>query len=74
VHVPAVTAVAMDCDTVHTWVVEVKDTGSPEDADADRVTGSPTGTARFTSCGVKVIVCPLSPVVTRKDCSAFAGA
>jgi hypothetical protein len=76
VHLPVARVRTVDPDTVHTrGVVEVKDTGSREDADADKVTGSPTGTPCFTSGGsVKVILCPLSPVVTGNDCSASVGA
>src|SRR6266566_3369171 len=76
VHLPVARVRMVDPDTVHTrGVVEVKDTGSREDADADKVTGSPTSTPCFTSGdSVKVIRCPLSPVFTGNHCSASAGA
>ena len=42
-HVPAATWVAVEPATVHTaGVLEAKETSSPELADAERVTGSPT--------------------------------
>ena len=52
---PAATVVTAEPATVHTGVVpELNDTGSPDDADADRVTGAPT----VTSGGCpNVIVC-----------------
>ena len=48
--------------TVHTGVVpELNDTGSPDDADADKVTGAPT----FASGGCpNVIVCAADPGLT----------
>ena len=43
VHGPAATVVTAEPATVHTAVVtELNDTGSPDDADADKVTGAPT--------------------------------
>ena len=42
-HVPAAAVVTAEPATVHTGVVpELNDTGSPDDADADKVTGAPT--------------------------------
>ena len=47
-HTPAVIVVTEEPDTVHTaGVLEVNDTASPDDADDDKVTGTPT----FVSCG-----------------------
>ena len=56
VHRPAATVVTAEPATVHTGVVpELNDTGSPDDADADKVTGAPA----FASGGCpNVIVCP----------------
>ena len=55
VHRPTATVVTVEFATVHTEVVsEVNDTGSPDDADADKVTGAPI----VTSGGCpNVIVC-----------------
>ncbi len=66
-HVPAATGVAVEPATVHTaGVPDVNDTGSPELADPDRMTGSPT----FVSFGwANVIVCGFCPAgFTLKDC------
>ncbi len=64
-HAPAAKVVTVEPDTVHTGgVVEVNDTGSPEDAEADKGTGSPTGTPDFTAAGcLKLIVCGFLPAV-----------
>ena len=56
-HVPAATVVTVEPDTAHTaGVFEANDTCSPELADADRATGSPTTAA---GGGVNVMVCDL---------------
>jgi hypothetical protein len=62
VHGPAVTVVTTEPATVQTGVVsELNDTGSPDDACADRVTGAPT----FASGGrPNVIVCAADPALT----------
>ena len=53
--VPAAKVVTAEPDAVHTdGVSEVNDTGSPDDADADSVTGIPAVTA---DGGPKVILC-----------------
>ena len=53
--------------TVHTVLVpELNDTGSPDDADADKVTGAPTVTP---GGGPNVIVCA---AWTWNDCVASA--
>ena len=61
-HGPAATVVTAEPATVHTdGVSERNDTGSPDDACADRVTGTPT----FASGGCpKVIVCAADPART----------
>ena len=57
--VPAAKVVTAEPDAVHTdGVSEVNDTGSPDDADADRVTGTPAVTG---GGGPKVIVCAPGP-------------
>ena len=63
-HVPAATVVTAEPATVHTGgVPELNDTGSPDDADADKVTGAPT----VTSGGCpNVIVCAAG--LTWNDC------
>ena len=54
-HGPASRVVTAEPCTVHTGVVpELNDTGSPDDADADKVTGAPTATS---GGGPNVIVC-----------------
>ena len=66
-HVPPATARTVDPDTVHTvGVLEVNDTASPDDADADKATDWPTGTPGWTTSdgSVKLIVCAACPVVT----------
>ncbi len=56
---PAVAVVTVDPDTAHmSGVVELKDTGSPEDAEADRVTCCP---AVVSGGWAKAIVCGASP-------------
>ena len=56
---PAAMVITVEPETVHTGgVSEVNATGSPEDADADKVTGSP---AFAWAGGSKVIVCDLCP-------------
>ena len=61
-HAPAATVVTAEPVTVHTGVVsELNDTGSPDDACADRVTGAPT----LASGGcLNVIVCVAGPGLT----------
>ena len=61
-HGPAATVVTVEPATVHTGVVpELNDTGSPDDADADKVTGAPT----VASGGCpNVIVCAVGPALT----------
>jgi hypothetical protein len=52
---PAATVVTVEPDTAHTaGVFDANDTGNPELADADRLTGSPTCVP---GGGMKVIVC-----------------
>jgi hypothetical protein len=73
VQVPVPTVRTVDPDTLHTCgVSEVNDTGRAEsgDADADKATGSPTGTPGCTASGggAKLIVCGACPVVTWNDC------
>ncbi len=59
---PTAVVITVEPETVHTGgVSEANDTGSPEDADADRVTGSP---AFAGDGGSKLIVCGLCPVCT----------
>ncbi len=54
-HVPAATVLAVESVTVHTdGGSELNDTGKPDDADADRVTGTPTATG---DGGPKTIFC-----------------
>jgi hypothetical protein len=54
--------ITVEPETVHTGgVSEVNTTGSPEDADADKLTGSP---AFAWDGGSKLIVCGLCPVCT----------
>ena len=62
VHGPAAAVVTTEPATVHTDdVPELNDTGSPDDADADKVTGTPT----LTSGGCpNVIVCAVRPGLT----------
>jgi hypothetical protein len=62
VHVPTATVVTVASATVHTDIVsELNDTGSPDDADADKV----TGTLTLTSGGCpNVIVCAAGPALT----------
>ena len=56
---PAAVVITVEPETVHTGgVFEANDTGSPEDADADKLTGSPAFTW---GGGAKVIVCGLCP-------------
>ena len=64
VHGPAAAVVTTEPATVHTDdVPELNDTGSPDDADADKVTGTPT----VTSGGCpNVIVCAAG--LTWNDC------
>src|SRR5215472_3820949 len=64
-HTPAAAVTTVVPDTVHTrGVSEPNDTGSPELADADKVTGAPT----FAVGGrAKVIVCAASPACTGKN-------
>ena len=61
-HGPAATVVTAEPATVHTGVVsELNDTGSPDDACADKVTGAPT----LASGGCpNVIVCAAGPGLT----------
>jgi len=63
--------VTVDRDTVHTsGVSEVNDTDSPEVADADKVTGTPTGASGGSTNAV--IVCdrfPTTAAVTRARCT-----
>src|SRR5215472_9405424 len=73
VQVPGATVVTVEPDTVHTGgVLEVNDTGSPEVADAAKVSGVPT----LTPGGwLKVIVCAADPALTWNDSvTARAGA
>ncbi len=62
-HVPAATVLAVEPpDTAHTdGVPELNDTGNPDDADADRVTGTPAVTG--SGCA-NVIVCATGGVET----------
>ena len=65
-HVPAATGVTVEPATVHTaGVLEANETSSPELADADRATGSPT----FVPFGgANVILCGFCPAgFTGKD-------
>lgn len=56
---PAATVITVEPETVHAGgVSEVYATGSPEDADADKVTGSP---AFAWDGGSKVMACDLCP-------------
>ena len=65
VHVPGATVVTVRPDTVHTsGVPELNDTGNPEVADADKVTGTPTAVP---GGGAKKISCPFCPAFTEKD-------
>jgi hypothetical protein len=62
VHVPGANVVTADPETVHTsGVPEPNDTGSPEVADADKVTGAPTLAA---GGWLKAIVCTADPAFT----------
>ena len=64
--VPGVRVVTVAPETLQTaGVPDEKDTGRPEDADAVRVTGTPTGLA---AGGVKVMVCACCPARIRNDC------
>jgi hypothetical protein len=82
VHAPVAMVVTVEPDTLHTGgVLEVNETGRSEVADADKVTGSPTGTPAFASGGgLKAIVCDLRPDLcpvgfTWNDCAtSSAGA
>jgi len=65
VQVPGATVVTVEPDTVHTGgVLEVNDTGSPEVADAAKLTGTPTTEP---GGGGKAIVCPFCPGRTRNE-------
>ncbi len=65
VHVPGATVVTVRPDTVHTrGMSELNDTGNPEVADADKVTGTPTAAP---GGGAKKISCPFCPAFTEKD-------
>src|SRR6266516_2450082 len=56
VHVPGAAVVTVRPDTVHTGgVPELNDTGNPEVADADKMTGTPTVVP---AGGAKMISCP----------------
>ena len=62
---PDAAVTTVESDTVHTaGVLEMNDTGSPEVADAAKVTGLPTLTA---GGWVKVIVCGCFPGRTRNE-------
>src|SRR2546426_164053 len=62
VHLPGAAVVTVDPDTVHTGgVSEANDTASPDDADADTVTGTPTSAP---GGWLKVIVCGACPAWT----------
>jgi hypothetical protein len=65
VHVPGVIVVTVVPETLHTaGVPEPNDTGRPDEAEADKVTGTPT----VASGGwEKVIVCAFFPATTWND-------
>jgi len=66
VHVPAAKVATAEPDTVHTGgVSELNDTGSPDDADADSVTGIPAVTGG--GC-LKVMVWAAGGAWTWNDC------
>src|SRR5215472_3979736 len=65
-HTPAAAVTTVDPDTVHTsGASDVKDTGRPEVADADKVTGTPTS-ASGGSTNVS-ISCPFLPAPTGNE-------
>ena len=75
-HPPGATLMTVEPDTVHSsGVSELNDTASREEADADKMTGSPTmGPAAASGGCPKVIFCGFFPAWTWNERAASGAA